>query len=194
MLLHQIPTEELRAACRQRLESCELWLRRIIHDRLSADLGDTYVQDGQFHGQHLFRGEIRRHAAERRAAQGMANEFNAPMFTRFSDCYGHVELLQSSRSHLDYTTAQPLHSGDSLRLDVETDAHFPPTEYTISWVVGNISDGERAQGPSFSLTLLPRHVGESFTVQATLVSNKNWHRHSNCDAYLTVSYCVLPLP
>lgn len=283
MPLHLVPSDELRSACRQKIESCELWLRRMVHDCLRAEFGETYIQDAQLNGHYIFRSEIRKYAMNRLAAQpgqyrrqidtllldhlvsiickpdifrkyfsdplswsfpngneplrtvlnrlvtirnslshanpltlhdaervlcycddviyslvhfyadqGMTNEFNAPLFTRFSDCYGHSELLQSSKNNLNYTDSRALRAGDSIRLEVEVDAHFPPDDYTVNWVVANISSGERGLGLSFCLTLLPRHVGETFAVQATVISNKSWHRHSDHDAYLTVSYKVLP--
>jgi hypothetical protein len=126
--------------------------------------------------------------------QGMANEFDAPSFTRFSDSLGHVEHPQATRISFDYSKSCTLRSGDSIRLEVEVDAHYAPEEYSINWVVANISRGEKAEGYSFSLTLLPRHVGETFTIVATLVSQRPWHRHSNFDAHLVISYKVLPLP
>lgn len=283
MPLHLIPSDVLRSECRQRLESCELWLRRLVHDQLAKNYGESYVQMAQINGQHIFRSEIRKHAADRLATQpsryrrevdtllldhivsvickpevfkkyfaqplnwafpdgneslrtvldrlvpirnllshgnpltshdaervlcycddiifslihfyagqGMTNDFDAPSFTRFSDSLGHIEYPQATRSYFDYSATCTLRAGDSIRLEVEVDAHYPPSDYQIKWVVANISAGESSEGHSFSLTLLPRHVGETFTVQAALLSTRGWHRHSNFDASLVVVYKVLP--
>lgn len=68
MPLHRIPLEELRLACRQKLGTCELWLRRLIHDELSQHFGPTYFGEGVHNGNHIFRMEIRNHAAQRLSA------------------------------------------------------------------------------------------------------------------------------
>lgn len=65
MALHLIPSEELRVACRQRLEACELWLRRLVHDQLRAQFGDDYIRTANASGQALFKTEIRKHVASR---------------------------------------------------------------------------------------------------------------------------------
>jgi hypothetical protein len=282
MPLHLISSDDLRNVCRQKLESCELWLRRIVHDQLIPDFGTSYIQTAEINGQHIFRTEIRNHAtalktqhperypreidtllldhltsvicksdvftrhfadavswafadneslrtilnrlvpirnslshanplkihdAERvlcycddivyslihfYEARGMANEFNAPLFTKFVDSLGHVENLREPNHQLDYRTLGSLRCGDSLRMEVEGDAHFSPEEYNIKWSMPSLPDGETAQGSSFSLTLLPRHVSEMFMVLATLVSNRDWHRLGMRDAYLDIIYKVLP--
>jgi hypothetical protein len=65
MPLHKIPLEELRIACRQRLETCEMWLRRLIHEELSRKFGSTYFREGIYNSNALFSSKIRKHAAER---------------------------------------------------------------------------------------------------------------------------------
>lgn len=52
-------------ACRQKLETCELWLRRLIHDELSPRFGAAYFNEGMHNGNHLFRTEIRDLAVQR---------------------------------------------------------------------------------------------------------------------------------
>jgi hypothetical protein len=61
--LHRLPNEDIRLACRQKLETCELWLRRLIDEQLSQQFGVAYFSDGVHDGVHLFRKEIRTHAA-----------------------------------------------------------------------------------------------------------------------------------
>jgi hypothetical protein len=65
--LHTIPFEELRSACRRKLETCELWLRRLIHEELSRNFGASYFSDAIHKGNHIFNSKVRAHAAARRA-------------------------------------------------------------------------------------------------------------------------------
>lgn len=286
MALHLIPSETLRAACRQRLEACELWLRRIIHDQLKKDFGTTYITTAQVAGQAIFRTEIRRHVAGRVAASparygreidalqldhlaavickvevyrkyfkaafsagfptgsehlrlvldrlvqarnslahanaltihdaeralcysndiiasliqyyasiGMSQDFDAPSFTRFSDSIGNQAHPSSTEEYLDFTSKRRLRCGESIRLEVEVDAHYPPSDYDIQWQVANVAKGaptETGSGASYSLDLIPRYVGTMFSIIITLTSKKEWHRHGNFDARLIVIYTVLP--
>ena len=64
MPLHRIPFEELRLACRQKLETCELWLRRLIHEELMQRYGNTYFTEGMQNENHMFRKDIRDHSAK----------------------------------------------------------------------------------------------------------------------------------
>jgi hypothetical protein len=81
--LHRLPTEDIRLACRQKLETCELWLRRLIHEELSQKFGAAYFNDGVHDGGHLFRTEIRTHAARRMAEN--PNRYNKPIDTLLFD-------------------------------------------------------------------------------------------------------------
>ncbi len=65
MALHLLPSESLRTACRQRLEACELWLRRLVHDQLIKEFGPQYIDSAQLHGQHIFSGDSRKRWASR---------------------------------------------------------------------------------------------------------------------------------
>jgi Swt1-like HEPN len=65
--LHRIPFEELRSACRQKLETCELWLRRLIHEQLSRHFGASYFSQAFHNCKHIFSERIRAQAASRRA-------------------------------------------------------------------------------------------------------------------------------
>ncbi|MEO1126504.1 MAG: hypothetical protein AAFX95_20890 [Cyanobacteria bacterium J06639_16] len=121
---------------------------------------------------------------------GMGREFNAPTIVAFRDSEGHAEQIVATRARCDFseTVFRP---GDRLRAEVDVDDTFPADSYTVKWVVANISAGESEIGNSFELLLTPRHVGEIFTICATLTSNKDWHRHSNFDATLAITYKVL---
>lgn len=123
---------------------------------------------------------------------GMSQEYDAPMFTRFSDSLGNVEHIREPRKNLNYLSSGPLRVGDAIRLEVEVDAHYGEDDYAICWTVSNISNGESGAGKFFSLVLEPRHVNEQFAIQVTLKSRKDWHRMGNIDSYLTINYKVLP--
>ena len=124
----------------------------------------------------------------------MSQDYDSPMFTRFSDSLGNVEHMREPRNNFNYSSSRPLRVGDAIRLEVEVDAHYNEDEYTISWTVANTSSPETGSGKSFSLTLEKRHVNEQFAIQVTLTSKREWHRMGNLDSYLTVNYKVLPPP
>ena len=122
---------------------------------------------------------------------GMGNDFNAPLFTKFSDSNGNTGHPDSSQSHLTFKDKK-LRPGQTIRLEVEVDSHFSPENYTVEWAVNNISNGETGIGTAFSLLLTPRHVSETFIISAMLKSNEQWHRHGNYDARLVITYTALP--
>lgn len=281
MVFAQLPIDELRTRCRNRLESLELWLRRLIHDKLSAAYGLNYF-DRDIGGTPIFRKSVREnvmtrvrknpnrysrpldallldelvstlckerlyrqhfchalkdafpdgceeartflkrlveirnplaHAnaisdhqalrvfcyseditlsiAKHYEAMGIGREFNAPQFVAFRDSKGNAEQVFESRARLHFlnTVFRP---GDHLRLEVDVDDSFPVGSYTVSWVVANIGGGEVGTGTDFVLHFKPRHVNQHFSIVAKLTSDKEWHRHGNFDAQLTVSYKVLP--
>ena len=64
MSLTQLPIDDLRTLCRHRLETLELWLRRLIHDKLTAAYGHAYLEH-EVSGNHIFRGEVRQKASAR---------------------------------------------------------------------------------------------------------------------------------
>lgn len=59
MALHLIDSNDVHLSCRQRIEACELWLRRIIHDKLIERFGSNYINDASFGGQAIFSGKTR---------------------------------------------------------------------------------------------------------------------------------------
>lgn len=69
MALHLLAIEDVRAAARQRLESCELWLRRLVHDQMHEALGADFVMTGTFNGQPILSRDVRNRIATRIAAQ-----------------------------------------------------------------------------------------------------------------------------
>jgi hypothetical protein len=273
--------DAVRTSCRQRLESCELWLRRLVHDKLQAEYGDDYLNVAMLSGQNLFKKEIRErvsnliaadpkrysrpadalllddlmsilckedayakffsecmrsgfpagreqlravlnhlipirnalshanplsiHDAERvlcycndiidtltryYAEIGMSQEYDAPSFTRFSDSLGNVNQPASTEVILDFRN-KPLRPGVVLRLEVEVDAHYDPSEYSVKWTV-YARGSEETTGASLILPLEPKHVGELLAIMAQAISNKEWHRYGYYDAQIQIMYRVLP--
>ncbi len=58
MPLHDIPQSVLRDACRRRLETLELWLKRVVHEELSIEFGD-YL-NAQLNGLPVIKSDIRK--------------------------------------------------------------------------------------------------------------------------------------
>ena len=286
MALHLLEIEVVRTACRKRIEACELWMRRIIHDKLFPEHGADYVQSAKMNDSYIFKSAIREHAETRIRSQpnrypraidsllldqltavicrediysqyfkecfalgfplganqlrgtlsrlvpirnalshanplssrdaeralcyssdiiealeqyyaslDMQAEFNAPLFTRFADSMGNVRYLTETKQHLDFTTHQSLRCGESIRFEVDVDSHYSPDQYFILWQVCNLaqaSDNDRGSGESFTIALEPRHVSAQFSVQISVTSRNDWHRHGSFDAILFLLYKVLP--
>jgi hypothetical protein len=123
----------------------------------------------------------------------LAQTYNAPSFLRFWDSFGNNGQLEKTNGcHFRFETPN-LFPGDIIRLEVQPDESFCDDSYRIEWVICNISQGERGSGRSFSLTIKDHHVSQDgLTVQATVVSDRSWHRHGNHDAMFHVRYSVLP--
>jgi hypothetical protein len=285
MSLHRVPFEELRLACRQKLETCELWLRRLIHEELMRCYGETYFNQGIQNENHIFKKEIRDHSAKmlnenpkrysrevdtlliehivitickhdlyhacfslalqdaypdgreeartflsrlipirnalshanpitvhdaervlcycddiieslkrHYSERNMAQEYNAPLFTRFTDSLGHSEVLSRSTVDLNFRTT-PLRVGDNIRWEVEVDSSFQPDDYQVEWSFFGVRRAPSEVTPtglSFALTLLPKHVGETLFLMVCLTSKRDWHRWGPFDAMLEAKYKVLP--
>src|SRR5205823_14552200 len=121
---------------------------------------------------------------------GMSQEYNAPSFTRFSDSLGNVNHPTSTEFILD-SRNKPLRPGVVLRLEVEVDAHYHPSEYFVAWRV-MVPGLPQTTGTSLILPLEPKHVGELFAITAQAISRKEWHRHGTYDAQIRIMYRVLP--
>lgn len=119
------------------------------------------------------------------------DEFNAPTFVSFRDSLGNSDPIRKSRQVLNYTSTI-LRPGDRVRFEVDVDDSFSADLCSVRWTVNNISNPEMGTGRSFCLELTNRHVGEVFALTATLMSEKEWHRHGNFDAHVILNYKVLP--
>jgi len=69
MPLHSVPEVELRERCKLAIEGLEQWLRRLIHDRFSAEFGQSYIKAKTTNGGNLVRSELARKLEERRAQE-----------------------------------------------------------------------------------------------------------------------------
>lgn len=284
MALHTLNSNDIHVSCRQRIEACELWLRRIIHDKFVEKFGSDYINEAKHGGQAIFSSKtrdraqsflrenpgqygrpidtlllddlgsvlaknevykeffeaafhtefpmganhIRRvitilvpirnalshanaatislHDAERvlcycsdiiaalktyYSNMTSQDKFPAPVFTRYSDSLGTVWHPRPPSDHR--VIQEPhLHVGEDVRFEVEVDSSFDPSEYEITWMVTGIHPAETGKGSAFNLKLTPRHVGQTFGLQVSLTTKKDWHRLQNVDAYLTMNYVVLP--
>ena len=126
------------------------------------------------------------------ASLGMSQQFDAPSFTRYTDSVGRVKHPTGSDEQLNFTAHTAFRAGQSIRLEVDVDAHYPPDDYVVTWEVVNIPNAERGEGNQFVLTLLPRHVSTHFCIFVSVTSKKDWHRHGSYDARLVLVYTVLP--
>jgi hypothetical protein len=69
MPLHTIGEAELRERCRTLLEGLEVWLRRLIHDRLTEVYGPDYLTAKHGDGNNIIAGELRRRLSGRQARE-----------------------------------------------------------------------------------------------------------------------------
>ncbi len=53
--------EELRAYCRNCIESFEIWARRLIHEKMSETYGEDYIEAVNNKGENIVKSEIRNH-------------------------------------------------------------------------------------------------------------------------------------
>ena len=64
--LYQISEDERRIICKQKLESLEFWLRRLIHDNLSKKYGSDYLNAKKINGDHIINNKIRKSIQDRK--------------------------------------------------------------------------------------------------------------------------------
>ncbi|QIZ46067.1 hypothetical protein DWV07_03775 [Dickeya zeae] len=67
MVLHLLSADQVASSCRQRIESCELWLRYLIHNQLSGTFGADYLSGLSPSNNPIFSASVRRNAASRYA-------------------------------------------------------------------------------------------------------------------------------
>ncbi|CAN7411123.1 hypothetical protein [Caballeronia sp. LjRoot31] len=60
-----LSNEQTQSIARHRIETLELWLRRLVHDELTAEFGEDYFSATESGGQNVINGEIRRAVRDR---------------------------------------------------------------------------------------------------------------------------------
>lgn len=288
-MINDQPISEIRSRCKRKLESLELWLRRLIDQTLSAQFGNyfehkdangnrlianrivsalnnrvlreptryprqidavllddaisiicnpslyTYFQPAlvlafpegcaearTFMGRLLdprnklaHANPISTHDAERvfcyssdiidsisqyYADQNMNQEYNVPLFVRFTDSFGntvHRDQMQPSPNggvmklfHLEADF--DLRPGDTLAIEVEVDSTFDPLSYTLSWICNGLSH-LIPNGPIANIEITNKQVAQQFSVMCTLTTGNDWHRIAGGkDDSLMITYRVLP--
>jgi hypothetical protein len=59
MALHLLTSDQVHLSCRQRIEACELWLRRAIHETFRTAFGEDYIEASEFNGQPIFSNKVK---------------------------------------------------------------------------------------------------------------------------------------
>ncbi len=77
MPLHSVPESELREHCRRAIEGLELWLRRLIDNKLSDAFGSNYIDATRADGSRVIRAELARDLTERVSRE--PNRFSRPI-------------------------------------------------------------------------------------------------------------------
>jgi hypothetical protein len=67
MPLHSVPESDLREHCKRSIEALELWLRRLIDDKLTAAWGANYLDAVKQDGSRVIRAELGRKLHERQS-------------------------------------------------------------------------------------------------------------------------------
>lgn len=104
MPLHSVPEVELRDHCKRSVEALELWLRRLIDQKLSAAYGQNYIDATNPNGERIVRNEIGRRLKEKVAKE--PNRFARLVDAAFLD--DAIDLICNPRLY-------KLYFGDALR-------------------------------------------------------------------------------
>ena len=288
MPFSQLKEEEKRSICKREIENLEIWLRRLVHESLSKEYGNNYLEHKDKNNNYLINTEIRQrvkslinkepkrftrcidafflpdliyiicgddlynkffkdpffkafpdgnneartfltrledprnalsHAnpiSDRQAEQvicycrdiidslkeyyykmGVENEYNVPRIIKITDSFGNTihsnELGDDPifswhlQDHKNY-----LHPGDKLGIEVEVDPSFDHSSYTIEWNIEHKSIKEFTNKTKISFKIDMKHVGRSFNVECTIISNKRWHKWQSWDDCVNIYYKVLP--
>lgn len=69
MDLYSLTEDKRRVICKKCIESLEFWLRRIIHNSLTREYGDNYLEAKRKNGDNIINNEIRRRIMNRKNAE-----------------------------------------------------------------------------------------------------------------------------
>jgi hypothetical protein len=123
----------------------------------------------------------------------MEREFDVTSFIRCWDNQGNSEHLHPGAYYRvsDFSAAgrRALGPGDVLVAEVEVDASFDASEYSVVWWVKTAT--ERGQGTRAAFRIEERHVRERME-EFKLTTNREWHRGGDSDDVLDPYYKVLP--
>lgn len=129
--------------------------------------------------------------------RNMGNQFNAPSIIRISDSRGHSrhytvdDRMGPAMMDFSQDPTAILYSGDTISIEVEVDAAFDPSRYSICWMLANIG-GETGVGSKFTLELTDHHVSTRLCIVCRLSSKEPWHRFGTHDDQGEIAYRVLP--
>ncbi len=287
MPFSRLKEEEKRSICKKEIENLENWLRRLVHESLSKEYGNNYLEYKD-NNNYLIKAEIRQkvkglinkepkrfprcidafflpdliyiicrvnlynkffkvpftkafpegrneartflqrlelprnalsHAnpiSDRQAEQvicychdiidslkeyyykmGTEREYNVPRIIKVTDSLGNTihlnEIENNSGSwFLNKDPINYLRPGDRLGIEVEIDPSFDPSSYTIAWCIKRKIINKFTNRTKISFEIEVKHVGEFFSVYCMIISNKIWHKRSNCDDIIRIHYKVLP--
>jgi len=82
-MYHEYKQEELRSYCRNNIETVELWARRLIHEKMTSQYGDNYIDADINKNEKLIKKDIRDHV--KKMLQKEPGRFNRPVDTLFLD-------------------------------------------------------------------------------------------------------------
>lgn len=88
MALHLLDSNDVHVSCRQRIETCELWLRRIIHDKFVERFGNNYIDEASLEGQVIFSNRTKERAQS--FLRENPGQYSRPIDTLLLDDLGSV--------------------------------------------------------------------------------------------------------
>jgi hypothetical protein len=123
-------------------------------------------------------------------------EFNVPTIIKYSDSLGSVDHLGENRPDFGIVLHKrhlALRSGDRISIEIEVDSTFPPSDYTIKWMVPYFDSTSFQNTNRITIEITDKHIGEHFYIQILVTSNKEtWHRFTDFDDRLAIMFKVLP--
>lgn len=131
--------------------------------------------------------------------KGMQNIYNVPQILKVTDSFGSVFYFnkkyetRSGIFFIDETKNYEkwLRPNDTLSLEIEVDPSFDITDYDIVWK-HRADNSSLKMGNKIVIPISNKHVGESFTITAKIISKLDWHKYSSYDHRLMISYKVVP--
>ncbi len=82
-MYYDTSSEELRAYCRNCIESFEIWARRLIHEKMSEKYGENYIEATSDTGENIVKTDIRNHVKS--LTESEPSRFHRAVDTLFVD-------------------------------------------------------------------------------------------------------------